>query len=45
MDIGSAVGREFGITEEELGDLPAYKTSNLFFPIGKTRYRICGGND
>jgi alkylhydroperoxidase family enzyme len=35
MDIGSAVGREFGVTEEELGDLPAYKTSNLFSPLEK----------
>ena len=35
MDIGSAVGREFGITEEQLRNLPAYKTSNLFRPLEK----------
>jgi alkylhydroperoxidase family enzyme len=30
MDIGSAVGRAFGITEELLRDLDTYKTSPLF---------------
>jgi|SRR5580658_1559389 alkylhydroperoxidase family enzyme len=35
MDIGSAVGRAFGITEEQLRDLPAYKTSTLFSPLEK----------
>ena len=35
MDIGSAVGRDLGITEEQLRDLPAYKASNLFSPLEK----------
>jgi alkylhydroperoxidase family enzyme len=35
MDIGSAVGRGLGITEAQLRDLPAYKTSALFSPLEK----------
>ena len=35
MDIGSAVGRDLGITEEQLRDLPAYKASTLFSPLEK----------
>jgi 4-carboxymuconolactone decarboxylase len=35
MDIGSAVGRDLGITEEQLRDLPAYKVSTLFSPLEK----------
>ena len=35
MDIGSAVGRGLGITEEQLRDLPVYKASNLFSPLEK----------
>ena|SRR5215210_4506922 len=30
MDIGSAVGRELGITEEQLRDLPRYRESLAF---------------
>lgn len=30
MDIGSAVGRELGITEEQLRDLPRYHESEVF---------------
>jgi alkylhydroperoxidase family enzyme len=30
MDIGSAVGRELGITEEQLRDLPRYQESEVF---------------
>jgi alkylhydroperoxidase family enzyme len=35
MDIGSAVSRGYGISEEQLRDLPEYKTSNLFSPVEK----------
>ena len=30
MDIGSAVGRELGVTEEQLQDLPRYRESEAF---------------
>ena len=30
MDIGSAVGRELGVTEEQLRDLPRYRESEAF---------------
>ena len=30
MDIGSAVGRELGITEQQLRDLPRYRESEAF---------------
>jgi len=36
MDIGSAVGREMGITEEQLAALPAYATSAHFSELEKT---------
>ena len=35
MDIGSAVGREAGITEEELAALAEYEHSALFSPLDK----------
>ena len=30
IDIGSAVGRELGVTEEQLRDLPSYRESSAF---------------
>lgn len=30
MDIGSAVGRELGVTEQQLRDLPRYRESEAF---------------
>src|SRR5438552_300434 len=35
MDIGSAVGRAVGVTETQLRDLPAYRTSASFSPLEK----------
>jgi alkylhydroperoxidase family enzyme len=35
MDIGSAVGRDLGISEEQLRHLPAYRASTLFSPLEK----------
>jgi alkylhydroperoxidase family enzyme len=35
MDIGSAVSRGSGISEEQLRELAAYQTSNLFSPLEK----------
>ncbi len=35
MDIGSAVGRKLGITEDQLREMGAYKTSALFSPLEK----------
>jgi alkylhydroperoxidase family enzyme len=35
MDIGSAVGREIGITDEELAALPRYRESDLFSQVDK----------
>lgn len=35
MDIGSAVSRRYGISEEQQRDLPGYKTSNFFSPMEK----------
>ncbi len=35
MDIGSAVSRKLGITEEQLRELGAHKTSALFSPLEK----------
>jgi alkylhydroperoxidase family enzyme len=35
MDIGSAVGRDLGISEEQLRHLPAYGASTLFSPLEK----------
>jgi alkylhydroperoxidase family enzyme len=42
MDIGSAVGRDLGITEEQLRDLPAYKASTLFSPLEKLVIEYAG---
>jgi alkylhydroperoxidase family enzyme len=36
MDIGSAVGRAAGITEEQLRDLPRYRESSAFTAIERT---------
>ena len=36
MDIGSAVGRAAGVTEEQLRDLPRYRSSVAFTPLEKT---------
>jgi 4-carboxymuconolactone decarboxylase len=35
MDIGSAVSRGYGVSEEQLRDLAGYKASNLFSPLEK----------
>ncbi len=35
MDIGSAVGREHGVTEDQLRDLPVYETSGAFSALEK----------
>lgn len=35
MDIGSAVGRAAGVTEEQLHELPVYKSSAAFSPLEK----------
>jgi alkylhydroperoxidase family enzyme len=35
MDIGSAVGRAAGVTEEQLRDMAAYKSSAAFSPLEK----------
>jgi 4-carboxymuconolactone decarboxylase len=35
MDIGSAVGRAAGVTEEQLRELPGYKQSAAFSPLDK----------
>lgn len=35
MDIGSAVSRGYGTSEEQLRDLAAYKASDLFSPVEK----------
>ena len=35
MDIGSAVGRAIGVTEEQLRDLAVYKSSAAFSPLEK----------
>lgn len=35
MDIGSAVGRAFGISERQLRDLPAYATSEAFTALDR----------
>ncbi len=35
MDIGSAVGREHGVTEEQLRDLPSYEMSAAFTALEK----------
>jgi alkylhydroperoxidase family enzyme len=36
MDIGSAVGRAAGVTEEQLRDLPRYRESAAFTAIERT---------
>ena len=36
MDIGSAVGRAAGVTEEQLRDLPRYRESTAFTPLERT---------
>jgi alkylhydroperoxidase family enzyme len=35
MDIGSAVGRASGVTEEQLRELPRYRESEAFTPLEK----------
>ncbi len=35
MDIGSAVGRAAGVTEEQLRDIAVYKSSPAFSPLEK----------
>ncbi len=35
MDIGSAVGRKAGVTEQQLRDLPVYRGSSAFSPLEK----------
>ena len=35
MDIGSAVSRGYGVSEEQLRDLAGYRTSNSFSPVEK----------
>ena len=36
MDIGSAVGRAAGVTEDQLRELPNYRASAAFTPIEKS---------
>jgi alkylhydroperoxidase family enzyme len=36
MDIGSAVGRAAGVTEEQLRELPRYRASDAFDAVEKT---------
>jgi alkylhydroperoxidase family enzyme len=36
MDIGSAVGRAAGVTEEQLRELPSYRASGAFTAVEKT---------
>jgi len=40
MDIGSAVGRALGITEEQLMALPTFEESNEFSPLEKLVLRL-----
>jgi len=43
MDIGSAVGRENGITEAQLLDLPSFETSPEFDAVDKLVLRLAVG--
>ena len=36
MDIGSAVGRAVGVTEEQLRELPTYHSSAAFTPVERS---------
>ncbi len=40
MDIGSAVGRDAGVTEEQLADLGRFEESDAFSPVEKLVLRL-----